>query len=122
MAPATSCSAVLPAVPHLRAQRGAGRHAARRRHGRCWSNGSTRDVGARGHRAATASPSLTGAPAMWATWAHLPDLAGRGSPRCALGGVGAARLDPAVAAAMQRAGSASTVTEGYGLTEASPVR
>jgi long-chain acyl-CoA synthetase len=63
---------------------------------------------------------VTGAPTMWATWAQLPDADPAAFTTVRLAASGASRLDQSVAEAMaQRFGV--TVTEGYGLTEASPV-
>jgi long-chain acyl-CoA synthetase len=63
---------------------------------------------------------ITGAPTMWATWAHLPDASADAFATVRLAASGAARLDPAVAEAF-RGRFGVTITEGYGLTEASPV-
>jgi long-chain acyl-CoA synthetase len=63
---------------------------------------------------------ITGAPTMWSTWAHLPDADPGAFASVRLAASGAARLDPAVAEAF-RSRFGLTITEGYGLTEASPV-
>ena len=78
-------------------------------------------VGARGHRATTASPSCSGAPPMW----HGVGRAARRrrrrrSPAVRLAASGAAPLPVEVAGA-SRTASACDPAEGYGLTEASPV-
>ena len=62
---------------------------------------------------------LTGVPTMWAAWAALPDAKPDAMATVRLAVSGAAALDPAVRRAVnERFGI--DLTEGYGLTEASP--
>jgi long-chain acyl-CoA synthetase len=62
---------------------------------------------------------LTGVPTMWAAWAALPDVKPDAMATVRLAVSGAAALDPAVRRAVnERFGI--DLTEGYGLTEASP--
>jgi long-chain acyl-CoA synthetase len=63
---------------------------------------------------------VLGAPAMWTTWASQPGADGGAFASVRLAASGASKLDPEVAEAMQRR-FGLTITEGYGLTEASPV-
>jgi long-chain acyl-CoA synthetase len=63
---------------------------------------------------------ISGAPTMWAAWASLPGVTPDAFERVRLATSGAARLDPAVRKAMDDR-YALELTEGYGLTEASPV-
>ena len=63
---------------------------------------------------------ITGAPTMWATWAQLPDAPSDAFATVRLAASGAARLDPEVAQSFERRFGV-VITEGYGLTEASPV-
>ncbi len=63
---------------------------------------------------------ISGAPTMWSSWAALPGAPADAFRTVRLATSGAARLDPETAAAMERRFGV-TVTEGYGLTEASPV-
>jgi long-chain acyl-CoA synthetase len=63
---------------------------------------------------------ITGAPTMWTAWASLPGAPADAFATVRLGTSGAARLAPETRQAMvDRFGL--VVTEGYGLTEASPV-
>lgn len=63
---------------------------------------------------------VAGAPPMWRAWAELPDAPADALARVRLAGTGAAKLPEEVRAAVaERFGVA--LTEGYGLTEASPV-
>ena len=63
---------------------------------------------------------IPGAPTMWAAWAALPDAAPDAFATVRLAASGAARLAPEVAEACERR-FGITISEGYGLTEASPV-
>ncbi len=63
---------------------------------------------------------ISGAPAMWASWAALPGVAANAFATVRLATSGAARLDLAVQRTLaERFGLA--LSEGYGLTEAAPV-
>jgi len=63
---------------------------------------------------------IAGAPAMWQSWALLPDAPADAFATVRIAGSGAAKLDPQVRTTMeQRFGV--RIDEGYGLTEASPV-
>lgn len=63
---------------------------------------------------------IAGAPAMWAGWAHLPDAPPDAFASVRIAGSGAAKLEDSVRTTMlERFGV--EISEGYGLTEASPV-
>ena len=63
---------------------------------------------------------ITGAPAMWSAWAYMPDVEPTAFESVRLAASGASKLDPAIVEIFeQRFGV--RITEGYGLTEASPV-
>ena len=63
---------------------------------------------------------VTGPPTMWAAWAGLPEAPEHAFDSVRLAVSGAARLPDEVARTMQRRYDVH-LTEGYGLTEASPV-
>ena len=63
---------------------------------------------------------VSGAPTMWAAWATLPDATAEPFRSVRLAVSGAAKLDPSTRAAV-RARFGLHLSEGYGLTEASPV-
>lgn len=63
---------------------------------------------------------VLGAPTMWSAWAAMPDIDPEAFASVRLAASGAAKLDPEVAETMRRRFGV-VITEGYGLTEASPV-
>jgi len=63
---------------------------------------------------------IAGAPTMWAAWADLPDTGASVFSSVRMATSGAAKLPPEVVDRMRRRYGVS-LTEGYGLTEASPV-
>jgi len=63
---------------------------------------------------------ISGAPTMWSAWASLPDAPADAFAKVRLATSGAARLAPETKLAMATRFSLD-LTEGYGLTEASPV-
>jgi long-chain acyl-CoA synthetase len=63
---------------------------------------------------------ISGAPTMWSAWASFPDTPPDAFAQVRLATSGAAKLDPAVRRAVAERFSLD-LTEGYGLTEASPV-
>jgi long-chain acyl-CoA synthetase len=63
---------------------------------------------------------ISGAPTMWSTWAQLPDVPADAFATVRLATSGAAKLDPSVRRTIAERFSLD-LTEGYGLTEASPV-
>jgi long-chain acyl-CoA synthetase len=63
---------------------------------------------------------VPGAPAMWTAWAQMPGLAADSFASVRLAASGASKLPVEVAESFERKFGV-TITEGYGLTEASPV-
>jgi long-chain acyl-CoA synthetase len=63
---------------------------------------------------------VLGAPSMWSSWTSMPTIDGAGFATVRLAGSGASKLDPEIASAA-RSRFGVDLTEGYGLTEASPV-
>ena len=63
---------------------------------------------------------VPGAPGMWTAWAQLPGVTSDSFASVRLAASGASKLPVEVAEAFQRRFGV-TITEGYGLTEASPV-
>jgi len=63
---------------------------------------------------------ISGAPTMWSAWAALPGAATDAFAKVRLATSGAAKLDPATRRSLQERFGLD-LTEGYGLTEASPV-
>ena len=108
------------ALPHLRAQRGARAHPVAGARS-CWSSGSIRRLGDRVDPEAPASRSSPGRPPCGRRGPASPtsptDSFAVG-PSGRLGRGAAARRDGQRGS---RSASASTLAEGYGLTEASPV-
>ena len=63
---------------------------------------------------------VLGAPSMWSSWTSLPNADPAAFATVRLAGSGASKLDPEVGS-LARARFGIDLTEGYGLTEASPV-
>ena len=63
---------------------------------------------------------ISGAPTMWSAWASLPGAPADAFAKVRLAASGAARLDPSTRRAFEERFGLE-LTEGYGLTEASPV-
>ena len=107
------------AVPHLRAQRHARVDARRRRHAAARAALRPGD-GASSRSSARKVTAVPGVPSMWAAFAHFDDAPADAFATVRRGSSGAAKLPVAVAERI-RDRFGLELSEGYGLTEASPI-